>query len=211
MDEEYWKDKWKDTTDCKPNPFAKKAYKIIYSRYLIIKEKQPITLLDLGCGDGRDSLYFAKKGFDITAMDFSESGINRLNQIITNKKINNIRPLIKDIKEINFQENSFGVIYAHLSLHFFDNEMTLQIFDKLYHCIKPKGMIFVKCKSIEDPLFEKGIKVGENMYIEEHLRHFFDKEFMKNNLKKFNILKIKKSSSKYHNYNSNFIEAIAIK
>lgn len=208
MDKEYWKDKWNNVAGCKPNQFAKKVYRIIYPT---IKEKQPIILLDLGCGDGRDSLYFAKKGFDVTAIDFSESGINKLNQIINSKKIINIKLSIKDIKETDFQENLFDVIYAHLSLHYFDDKITLQIFNRLYHCLKPNGMIFVKCKSIEDPLFGKGTKVGENMYINGHLRHFFDKEFMKTNLNKFNIIKIKKSSSKYHNYKSNFIEGIAVK
>ena len=171
MYKEYWKDKWNNVIGYRSNQFAKKAYELICPT---IKEKQLIRLLDLGCGDGRDSLYFAKKGF-------------------------------------LFQENLFDVIYAHLSLHYFDDEITLQIFNRLYYCLKPNGMIFVKCKSIEDPLFGKGKKLGENMYLEGHLRHFFDKEFMKMNLNKFKIIKIKKSSSKYHHCKSNFIEAIAIK
>ena len=174
MYKEYWKDKWNNVIGYRSNQFAKKAYELICPT---IKEKQLIRLLDLGCGDGRDSLYFAKKGFDVTSVDFSESGINKLNQIINSKKIINIKLSIKDIKEIDFQENLFDVIYAHLSLHYFDDEITLQIFNRLYYCLKPNGMIFVKCKSIEDPLFGKGKKLGENMYVEGHFKHFFYIEF----------------------------------
>ncbi len=36
------------------------------------------TVLDLACGDGRNTLYLAGQGFQVTAMDFSSSGLERL-------------------------------------------------------------------------------------------------------------------------------------
>jgi len=36
------------------------------------------TVLDLGCGDGRHSLYAASRGFKVEAIDISDSGIQRL-------------------------------------------------------------------------------------------------------------------------------------
>ena len=32
----------------------------------------PLNLLDLGCGEGRDSVFFTQKGFDVTAVDGSD-------------------------------------------------------------------------------------------------------------------------------------------
>ncbi|MEN2984151.1 MAG: methyltransferase domain-containing protein [Dictyoglomaceae bacterium] len=37
-------------------------------------------LLDLGCGKGRHALFFAKEGFEVYALDISESGINILKE-----------------------------------------------------------------------------------------------------------------------------------
>ena len=45
----------------------------------------------------------------------------------------------------------------------------------------------MKCKATDDPLFGKGEKVGENMYRSGHTRHFFTTEYMRENLKDFEI------------------------
>ena len=66
---EYWKNKWVFRPTEPANNFAVRAYKLI-------KRKKLKTLLDLGCGDGRDSIYFFNKGLKVRAVDFSFSGIN---------------------------------------------------------------------------------------------------------------------------------------
>jgi len=85
----YWKNKWSDRPLEPANNFAKRAYELI-------KTRSYKSLLDLGCGDGRDSIYFSNKGIKVTALDFSESGINKLKN--QNSKIDCI---FEDIKNIN--------------------------------------------------------------------------------------------------------------
>lgn len=38
------------------------------------------TILDLGCGNGRDSIYFSRSGLNVTAIDASDSVIRQLKQ-----------------------------------------------------------------------------------------------------------------------------------
>jgi len=49
------------------------------------------------------------------------------------------------------------------------------------------------------------------MFWMEHLRHFFSKDYMAKLLDKFKIIKITKTTSRYHGKKSSFIEAIASK
>ncbi|MEI8130719.1 MAG: class I SAM-dependent methyltransferase [bacterium] len=198
-DQTYWKNKWKSRAKEPANNFAVRAYKLV-------EDKKYTTLLDVGCGNGRDSLYFAEHGFKVTAVDFASSGIKQLQ--LENPAISCV---FSDITQMNFKANSFDVIYAHLSLHYFDDEMTTKIFADLYKMLKKGGTIFVKCKSVDDALYGKGKKVGEHMYKDDHVRHFFSKEYMFEKLHDFSIIKIRKTSSVYHHYKSAFIEAVATK
>jgi len=148
----YWKNKWSNRPPEQANNFAKRAFKLI-------KDNNFRTLLDLGCGDGRDSIYFSNKRLNVTAVDFSKSGIEKLKA-----RQNKVNCVPKDIRNINFPENSFDVIYTYLILHYFDDKTTNEIFNNLYKILKRGGLIFVKCKSTDDALYGKGKKVGENMY-----------------------------------------------
>jgi ubiquinone/menaquinone biosynthesis C-methylase UbiE len=200
-----WQSKWSDkTSQLPPNNFASRAYKILKPNHK--------TLLDLGCGNGRDSLYFARKGLQVTAADWSKSGLDQLKKLVEKKKVANLEVIQQDISQLTFKLNSFDVIYAHLSLHYFDDKTTRRIFDKLYSVLKKDGLLFVKCKSTDDMLYGRGRKLEEKMYkFRDHVRHFFDKEYMTALLAKFQIIKVRRNSSVYHSYKSSFIEAIAKK
>ena len=202
-EEEYWKTKWDKREIEEANDFARRSFSQI-------KDNNFTTLLDLGCGDGRDSLFFASEGLNVTSVDFSESGIKKLNELSKEKGLE-INAIQTDIRKINFLDNSFDVIYAHLSLHYFDDEITTQIFDKLFRILKKDGLIFIKCKSVEDALYGKGEEIGKDMYKKGHIRHFFSEEYMKEKLRNFKILEVRKTSSVYHQYESNFIEAVGTK
>jgi len=56
--------------------------------------------LDLGCGQGRDSLFMLKRGFKVTAVDNSQEGIKKIKEAVqtNNLSISNINLLCEDIK-----------------------------------------------------------------------------------------------------------------
>ena len=199
-DTNYWRNKWVGKRISPPNTFARRAFE------LIKKAKGPRTLVDVGCGDGRDSIFFSERGLKVTALDLSESGIEKLKG-----RDKRIKCVLGDIRKHVFPPDSFDVVYAHLSLHYFDDHATRRIFKKLFRVLRRGGLIFVKCKATDDPLFGKGEKVGENMYRSGHTRHFFTTEYMRENLKDFEIIRVRKTRSSYDGFPSAFIEAIASK
>lgn len=198
-----WRNKWQGRKE-PVNGFAKKLLKC---RSLSGKR-----LLDVGCGNGQDSFFFAKKGFEVTAVDFSPSGIAALQESIRKNGIKNIRPFLLDITgKLPFKKHEFDVIYAHLALHYFDDGTTREIFKKIYGFLKSGGLFMVKCKSVEDCLYGKGVKVGSDTYYCGHTRHFFSKDYLADLLSDFKDVKISKTSSQYHGKKSAFVEAIVKK
>lgn len=179
--------------------FAKKALSFL--------EIQPgATILDIGCGDGRDSMFFAQKGLHVTAIDFSEVAIAKLQ-----KHSPSITAIVKDIATMDFPHATFDAVYAHLSLHYFDDKKTTAIFQKVYDLLRDNGFFFVRCKSIHDPLYKKGQKIEEDMFLFEHARHFFSVSYMKDKLHNFDILSLDETTASYDGKRSCFVEAVARK
>ncbi|HVW66437.1 MAG TPA: class I SAM-dependent methyltransferase [Candidatus Peribacteraceae bacterium] len=196
----YWSAK--PLTRSAVNVFAKKTVRQL---------KPGKRVLDLGCGYGKDSIYFARKGLNVTALDFSRVGTEHIRKEA--KRLGyDIDVRYGDLsKKLPFKNGSFDAVYAHLSLHYFDDRKTQEIFEEVRRVLKPGGFFFVKCKSVDDPLYGKGKEIGTDMFLHDHVRHFFHKEFMEFLLAHWAVLSVRRTSSTYVDYRSNFIEAIARK
>ena len=81
-------------------------------------------ILDLGCGSGRDSLYFLQKGYDVTAVDASEKMVKLSSELTKNKT------LYLRIQDIDFQ-NQFDGIWACASLLHIDKTLTESVYNIL--------------------------------------------------------------------------------
>jgi SAM-dependent methyltransferase len=73
-------------------------------------------ILDIGCGDGRSSLYFAMKGANVIALDISEVAINNLNEFCKANNINNLQAIKISAFEIE-NLGQFDFIFGNLILH----------------------------------------------------------------------------------------------
>lgn len=191
--------RWPDKNNWPASRFARRVY-------LFLKRKRLNTLLDLGCGGGRDAVYFARKGFKVVATDLVETAEQQ-----EKLRKNGVGWISGDLQSIRLANNSFDVIYAHLSLHYFDDKTTASIFRKIRGILKPGGYFFVKCKSADDPLFGRGRMIEENYYDFGMTRHFFTKEYMAEKLKDFRVIKIQRTNSFVHPARASFVEAFAQK
>jgi SAM-dependent methyltransferase len=84
------------------------------------------TILELGCGQGRDTLFFASKGIDVTALDFSSVAIRGLIKRAKERNLlSNIDTSIFDPtnKPIPFSKDEFDAVYSHM---FFNMRFTCE-------------------------------------------------------------------------------------
>jgi tellurite methyltransferase len=151
--ETYWNEKWQNNShnQNQANPFAIKALNYIKNNF----KKPTIKLLDLGCGNGRDSLFFANNGAEVLAVDISEQALSSLKQSNPN-----ISTQLQNFEYLNLPKNSFDIIYAHLSLHYFNTDKTLEIFNTVKSALKPGGVFFIKVKSIQDWQYGEGKQIA---------------------------------------------------
>ena len=77
-----------------------------------IRYKKNFKILDIACGNGRDTIFFLKKGFQAKGLDISKTAIG------INKKIFRNNFFLKDIcsNKFNIQE-TYHFIYSRFFLH----------------------------------------------------------------------------------------------
>ena len=81
------------------NIYSNKNYKKEFDfilKYLKRFSPKSKTILDLGCGTGSYTQFFAKKNYQITGVDISKSMIDIAKKKIRNKK--NVSFIVKDIR-----------------------------------------------------------------------------------------------------------------
>ncbi len=73
-------------------------------------------VLDLGCGEGRNSLYLAGRGFDVTAVDRSAAGIRKLEHFASLAGVK-VTGIVADVATMDI-EDDYELIMGHGLLHY---------------------------------------------------------------------------------------------
>jgi SAM-dependent methyltransferase len=155
----------------KPNIFAEEVLE-----YFPKKGK----ILCLGDGQGQDGRFFASKGYDVTSTDISDEAQNINKEKIKEAGLENITVEKLDLTEkFPYDDASFDVVYAHLSLHYFTEEVTKSIFKEIKRVLKGGGVLAVFTNSVNDPEFNTGKRIEEELFeIEGIQKRFFSKYSM---------------------------------
>ncbi|MGD1714544.1 class I SAM-dependent methyltransferase [Dapis sp. BLCC M172] len=105
----------------------------------ILKEMGDLTdkyLLDLGCGAGENSVYFAKKGARCLATDYSPGMVDVAVNLAEKNGVK-IEGRVMDAMALEFPDNTFDFVYASNLLHHLPNP-TLAI-REMHRVLKPGG------------------------------------------------------------------------
>lgn len=99
-------------------------------------------ILDLGAGAGEYSLYFARKGYEVTAVELATANIEAFQKKITKEdKVQLIHGNALDLSR--FEENSFDIVLLFGPLYHLSKEEDRQrCIAEAKRVLKPKGMIF---------------------------------------------------------------------
>lgn len=108
----------------------------------IVAELRPgASVLDLGCGEGRNALFLAASGFNVTAVDISETGIHKLNALALERNLE-IHAKVADMRDYRFP-HSFDLIIAHGCLHLVERGSWQQLIGRLKLHTNPGGVNIV--------------------------------------------------------------------
>lgn len=174
MNKEYWTRYYNSHgIPDKPSLFAR----FVLENHLTENE----SLIELGCGNGRDSIFFARHGIDVIAIDQCVEEISNLEKI---NSLRNLKFICDDFTKLDVGKK-FHNIYSRFTLHAISEREEDMVIEWVKKNIENGGKLFIEVRGKENELYKLGQPVdGEkDAYIyDNHYRRFVDISNLKKKL-----------------------------
>lgn len=140
--------------------------------------------LDLGCGQGRDSLFMMRNGFKVDAVDNSQKAISDIKEVLSKEveKLDDISLHCIDIENFNIAKNKYDIVNLFNSLQFLLKADALKVLDNVKNNIRDNGYIIISCFTTHDYFYQKALNKEKCCFEPQELKNIFSD---------FNIIKYK--------------------
>jgi cyclopropane fatty-acyl-phospholipid synthase-like methyltransferase len=134
----------------KPNTFIASKTKLL---------PRSSQVLCLGEGEGRNAVFFAKKGFEVTAIDASDIGLSKLQERAEEEDVK-IKTICMDLNEWD-GDKKYDVIIASY-LHMYKDER-VELFEKIEESLNQDGYFIGEFFSTKQLNFNSGGPKDEDL------------------------------------------------
>lgn len=111
---------------------------------------QTMSLLDAGCGDGRNLIYFLRYGFDVFAVDSNPQSIRHV-RLLASRLAPNLPSqnfIIADVSDMPLPGEKFDLVISSAVLHFANDVQQFdRMLDEMWRVLKVRGMLFARLAS----------------------------------------------------------------
>ncbi len=119
------------------------------------------NVLDLGCGNGNQSMMWSSLNFNVDAVD------------IRKQKIKNVNFIQKDIRDFKIKKNKYSIIIINFVFHYLEKEEALKILSEIKKNIKKNGYLFFKGLGIKDESFKNRIMMSKGIFETKDIEEIF--------------------------------------
>lgn len=172
-----------------PSVFAKQALDLF-------RESGVSDVLEIGHGQGRDTIFFAENSLEVVGLDYSDQSIAELNAKANARSLSSkvkIQP--HDVRQrLPFPDESFDACYSHmlLCMHLSKKDIAFAL-REIHRVLRPGGIAAYSVRSVFDKHYAHGGAryLGEQIYeVGGFVVHFFSEEMIRKLSRGFEVLKI---------------------
>ncbi|MGG3523486.1 class I SAM-dependent methyltransferase [Bacillus pseudomycoides] len=112
--------------------------------YFEKKLLNPGKVLELGCGPGRNAIYFAEKGCLVDAVDLSQESIQWATERAKEKNVN-INFIYNNIFDLQIEEGTYDIVYDSGCFHHIAPHRRMSYINLVKKALKPGGYFAITC------------------------------------------------------------------
>ena len=117
----------------------------------LLPPDKPLRLLDIGCGEGRDAIFFARNGYHVSGFDLSQAGIDKTKALADEVGVD-IHVFKANILDYRLSEY-FDILHASGVLHYVPRELREEVLSNYKEFTSTNGLnvlnVFVRKPFIE--------------------------------------------------------------
>lgn len=127
-----------------------------------------MKILDAGCGEGRNTVYFLHEGYQIFGADSNPIAVQmaRIYAQTIQKEYDVYRFQTSLIENMPFHQGAFDAIISSAVLHFATSEIHfLKMMEEMMRVLKPGGIFFLRMTTSQGEMQEKSPHLGDGVYL----------------------------------------------
>jgi tellurite methyltransferase len=105
----------------------------------LLPPERPLKLLDIGCGEGKDAVFFARCGYDVSAFDISEAGLEKTKRLADKANIH-VRTFRANLCDYRLDEN-YDILYSSGVLHYIKPELRDEVMANFKTHVNSNGIV----------------------------------------------------------------------
>ena len=109
-----------------------------------------MSVLDAGCGGGRNLIYFLRQNFQVFAVDSNPQAIQQVTQFAASlaPRLSSNNFQVADVEALPFPNEQFDLVISSAVLHFArDKHHFDRMLNEMWRVLKPGGMFFARLAS----------------------------------------------------------------
>lgn len=146
----------------------------LFAQWVINQMEKGKKVVDMGCGNGRDSVFFMENNMDVYAVDMSDAAIEHIKECYPSMIHAENKDFISFLEKTDLE---FDYLYSRFTIHAILEEEQKICIQNAYKSLKIGGKLFIEVRCTKDELFAKGTFVAKNTYFYNgHNRRFIEKD-----------------------------------
>ena len=135
----------------------------------IFQNEEKTDILELGPGQGRDTLYFLQQGLNVWALDYAKPGLRKIEELAKEMKAKlksgGLTTIRHDLRfSLPFPDNFFDACFSHMLYCMAFSSGELAAMNKEVHrVLKPGGLNIFTVRTTEDKHYRTGIDLGDGL------------------------------------------------
>ncbi len=185
---------WEQTFSSKPDMFGLDRSDPAIKAAEQFERERKRKILELGSGQGRDTLFFVRRGFQVTAADYSQAAVETIVSKAQSAGVSDLLAAVRqDVREpLQFPDESFDACYSHM---LFCMALTTSELERLsrevWRVLRPGGLNVYTVRHTGDAHCGTGVHRGDVMWeVGGFIVHFFNREKVTRLAKGFEIVSI---------------------